>query len=530
MKGKFLGILVLSAFVLGLPSIARGQTLTILHANDTHSALFPFGPQGTVGGIARMSALIRSLKAKNDHVLTLHAGDVFVGSFEFNEYLGYPELQIMQKLYDAMELGNHEFDLGVDTLTGILTGVIPGGPPISLPILCANIDLSSHPTLGSIVKPYLIKNLGKFKIGLIGVLNTDAQNYSPEVAALLTDPYQAAGLQAATLRAMGCNIVICVSHLGQMYDVLGLSQVPGIDIIVGGHSHDVLKKPVLAGGKIIVQAGAYGMYLGELKVALNGSTVVLQSYTLHRIDKTIPKDPKLAGTIAALRTGILQDPRFGNVLTARVATADRLMTDSWIPGNPYRDTPLGNLVADAIKTGVINSGYSIDIGLEVMGYTAFQLYKGKIVGNDILRCVPYGYDPTSGLDFKIDIIEIDGGTLLALLEYSVSIVEYADDLSLEPSGLTFQYDSSQPASTTLGVLSRIDPTSVMIHGQPINPTAHYRIALNEQIYKTLEGLGVTPYSVTETGLLEYNLVRDFVQGLNHVDYQAEGRVIDTAIK
>jgi 5'-nucleotidase / UDP-sugar diphosphatase len=528
MSRKLFLVLVVSVFLAGVPYLSCGQkTLTILHTNDTHSALFPFGPQDNYGGIARMSTLIKSLKSKNAHVLALNAGDVFVGSFTFNRYLGYPELKIMQNLYDAMELGNHEFDLGLDALTGVVSGALAGDAPITMPLLCANINLSAYPVLAGFVKSSVIKELGGMKIGIIGVLNTDAQNYSADVAALLTDPFNAAGIEAAALRAQGCNIIICVSHLGLAYDVAGLSQVPGIDIIVGGHSHDALKEPILAGGKIIVQAGDYGKYLGELKVSYDGSAVTLKKYVLHRVDGKINKDPKLHHILNALRVGVEQV--FGQVFTSRVATADWLIDNEWPKGSSFRDTPLGNFGTDGVRWGVQKKGYSVDMALDVMGYIVDRIYKGKVVGDDIMRIVPYGYDPATGLGFKIDIIELDGGTLLALLEYTVSMVEYTTDLCLDVSGISFQYDSSKPAAP-LGEISRVDPASVKINGQPIDPAALYKVAVSNQIYNTLIGLGITPYSHTETGLFEYNLVRDYAKSLNHLRYKAEGRIIDTIIQ
>ncbi|MHB8054302.1 MAG: bifunctional metallophosphatase/5'-nucleotidase [Candidatus Aminicenantales bacterium] len=528
MKRKLFGILVFSVLLVGVPYLSCGQkTLTILHTNDTHSALFPFGPQNDYGGIARMSTLIKSFKSKNARVLVLNAGDVFVGSFAFNRYLGYPELKIMENLYDAMELGNHEFDLGLDALAGIVSGAPADDAPVTMPLLCANINLSAHPDLASFVKPSLIKELGGMKIGIIGVVNADAQNYSAEVAALLTDPFNAAGTEAAALRAQGCEIVICVSHLGLMYDVAGLSQVPGIDIIVGGHSHDALKAPIFAGGKIIVQAGDYGKYLGELKVSCDGSSVALKKYVLHKVDRKIGKDPKLQKVLNKLRVGVEQV--FGPVFKSRVATADRTIDNKWPEGSSFRDTALGNFGADGIRRGVQKNGYSVDMALDVMGYIVDKIYKGKVVGNDILRIVPYGYDEATGLGFKIDIIELDGGTLLALLEYSVSLVEYTSDFCLDVSGITFAYDSGKPAAP-LGGISRVDPASVMINGEPINPAALYKIAVSNQIYNTLIALGVTPYSVTETGLFEYNLVRDYAKSLKHLRYKSEGRIIDTVIR
>ncbi|MDH5706949.1 MAG: metallophosphatase, partial [Candidatus Aminicenantes bacterium] len=318
-------IVVMASFLvlLSLPWPGSGEQLTILHTNDTHSHLYSFGPLNSFGGIARMSALIKELKRKNGNVLTLHAGDVFVGTFAFNKYLGYPELDIMEELYDAMAIGNHEFDLGIDTLAAILSGQVSGENPIALPFLLANVDWEKvgqgHP-LRAFVKPYMVVNIGNLKVGLLGVVNTDPYNYSEDMNAVLTDPYEAAGLSAYYLRAVEMvDLVIAVSHLGKAADVMGLSQVPGIDIIVGGHSHDALFEPIVVNGKIIVQAGEFGMYLGELKVNVENGNVDLIDYKLHPITRKTKIDFTLVPKLFKLRCGIFKDPRFGPVYTKPVA-------------------------------------------------------------------------------------------------------------------------------------------------------------------------------------------------------------------
>ena len=529
MVSKLFKIFLLAAFCFSFSPFGSAQTtLTILHTNDTHSALFPFGPGESYGGIARMSALIKEIKAKNQNVLALNAGDVFVGSFEFNKYLGYPELEIMQGLYDAMALGNHEFDLGLDALLGVLSGQLAGDSPITLPVLCANINLSAHAALQNFVKPFLVKQVGSVKIGVFGVVNTDPQNYAPDVAGLLLDPFQAAGEAAYQLKnAEGCALVICLSHLGTPSDIQGLSQVPGIDVIVGGHSHDVFDQPQVPGGKIIVQAGEFGLYLGELKLKLNGGQVELEKYTLHAINETVRRDPWLLLKLAILRVGIALDPRFGPVYTKGVAWASKDLTKKWEQGSPNRDTPLGNLVADALKKGVKGEGFTADIALEANGYMAYKINKGRVVGNDVLRVVPYGYDPASGLGFKIKSVLLAGAQILAGLEYSVTYVEYTDELSLQVSGLEFKYDSSKPPAGSIGQISRLDPYSVKVNGQPLNPNGLYWVALNEQLLNFLQANGLVPFQVIDTGLFEYNLVRDYMDTLNILDYSSEGRIVDT---
>jgi 5'-nucleotidase/UDP-sugar diphosphatase len=526
MNHRFLRILVLLAFLAVTPFLhSAPKVLTILHTNDTHSNLFPFGPENSLGGIARMSSLIKELRAKDQNVLALNAGDVFVGTFEFNKYWGYPELKIMEGLYDAMELGNHEFDLGTDVLTGVLSGVIPGNTPVMMPIICANIDTSKAPlSLSALVKPYLIKEIGGLKLGITGVVTTDAINYSSDVLAFLTDPYAAAGTQAAILKMAGCDIVICISHLGLMADEQGLSQVPNIDVIVGGHSHDALTSPVITpNGRIIVQAGEFGLYLGELKLNINNGSISVANYQLHPITSRVSSDPHLLQTLAMLRVGLVQDPRFGPVLSAFVARADYDMEKSWPAGTAFRDTAVGDLVADALKWGVKRAGQKVDVALEALGYIGSKIYEGKIVSDDVMRVVPYGYDRTSGLGFKIVLVQLSGLQIFKGLEFSVYYVPYINDLMMQPSGLTFAYDSTNSPG------ARVDYASVAINGNPVDPLATYWVAMNEQVYKVLKSLDNTVPNPVATNLFEYNLIRDYMKKLIHVGYVSQGRVIDSSV-
>jgi 5'-nucleotidase/UDP-sugar diphosphatase len=548
--GKTLAVL---ALVLGLSILgcAQTKTLTILHANDTHSALLPFGHPSMPGpfawlvaahgraalvresgGIARMATLIKKIRAMKKDVLALHAGDVFVGSFEFNKYLGYPELKIMENLYDAMSLGNHEFDLGLDALAGVVSGQLAGGDPVALPLLNANIDFNGLPLSGMVQKS-IIRTIGGVKVGVFGVVNEDAENYSAEVIGRFSgDVYTVAGTQAGLLRAAGCEVVICLSHLGTTADLLGLADnVPGIDIIVGGHSHDLFEEAVVRNGKIIVQAGDYGRDLGELTVRYKaGQGVSLVDWYVHSVDSRVKPDPRLQGQMNALRDGIVRDPRFGPVYSRVVALAGRDIEKDWPKTGPNRDGALGNLVTDAMRKALTDAGYQVDLALDAFGYTATSIQAGKVVGADVMRAVPYGYDPASGLGFKLVLAPLPGSLILGGLEYSTSYVEYTTALSIQPSGLTFTYDSSKPPSPGLGQFSRLNLMSVMVGGEYVaaNPGKYYYVAMSEQVFNFLNGLVGGSLVKIDTGIFEYNAVRDYMSSLRFVNYKSEGRVKDTA--
>jgi 2',3'-cyclic-nucleotide 2'-phosphodiesterase (5'-nucleotidase family) len=333
---------------------------------------------------------------------------------------------------------------------------------------------------------------------------------------------------------MGCHVVIAISHLGMLYDIGGLSLVPGIDIIVGGHSHDEMPADI-HNGKIIVQAGEFGKNLGELKVDVNTTTgaVTLLSHKLHPINRRVRSDWSLLWPLLKLRAGIYKDTRFGPVYSRRVARARWDHEERWLEEDPYRepshmDTPLGNLVADAIRTGVEGAGYPVDIALEANGYIGHKIYRGKVVPNDVMRSIPYGYDPVTGLGFKIKIAYLAAPELYFGLEYTVQHAELADDLSLQVAGLEFEYDSTLPP------FNRVDIGSIRVNGEPFDPfdeSALYAVALNEKLLEFLAGLGMdlTGRVVDPMpDLMEFNLVKNYMQNLNHLRYTSEGRVIDTS--
>jgi 2',3'-cyclic-nucleotide 2'-phosphodiesterase (5'-nucleotidase family) len=537
--GRALGVLVL---VLGAAVLCRAQTksLTILHTNDTHSAILPFGQPSVggpadpavreYGGIARMAALIKKIRMSEPNVLALNAGDTFVGSFEFNKYLGYPELKIMESLYDAMALGNHEFDLGMDLLAGVASGALAGGEPVDLPLLCANISFAGHP-LSSMIRPSIIKEIDGVKIGIFGLIGENPTDFGAEVIGRFSGRvFDVAREQAAGLRAAGCGIVICLSHLGASADETGLADVPGIDIIVGGHNHILFDQAVTLGGKIIVQAGDHGRFLGELVVDYEaGKGVALRSWKAWPIDSRTKPDPLVQAKVNELRDGVVADPRFGPVYSQFVGLAVEDIAHAWPSTGPNRDTPLGNLVADAMKKAVAGAGYPVDCVLDAHGYTEFGIPAGRVVGNDVMRAVPYGYDPASGLGFKLVVVPLPGELLLGGLEYSTSMVEYTSSLCLQTSGLTFAYDSSKPPAAYLGQISRLDPMSVKVGNEFVvqNLEKYYYVVMSDQVFAFLNNLTGNQLVKLDTGILEYNAVRDYMQSLHSVSYASEGRVRDT---
>ena len=250
------------------------QRLTILHTNDTHSHLDPLR-DGT-GGIIERAAFVDSVRTADGrrHVLLLHAGDFNQGSSYYTILKGELEVDILNAMkYDCICFGNHEFDNGIEDLTRRVRRIRPE-------IVCCNYDFSPF-ELGQYVKPCTIIRRGGMKIGIIGALCDITTVVSREISDRIPqlDTVTEVNRWASWLKdEQKCDLVILLSHLGYKgqgkfpSDCSIVGQTRGVDIIVGGHSHTLLKKMdeshADADGHIvpIVQDGSWGLQMGVLKI------------------------------------------------------------------------------------------------------------------------------------------------------------------------------------------------------------------------------------------------------------------------
>jgi len=263
------------------------RKLTILHTNDTHSRLEPFpmdgGKNQGLGGVAARADLIHRIRGEanqtgmagksEDDILLLDAGDIFQGTPYFNIYKGEPEIKAMTALgYDAATMGNHDFDAGMENFATQLRHA-------KFPILVCNYDFTATP-LEFKTQPYQIFKKGKMKIGVTGVGINPEGLIPGELAGNMKylNPVQQLNQTANYLRRRkGCNMVICLSHLGFSYkdaphkicDLILARETENVDLIIGGHTHTFLDAPIVeknrVGGDVIInQVGWAGILLGRL--------------------------------------------------------------------------------------------------------------------------------------------------------------------------------------------------------------------------------------------------------------------------
>ena len=254
--------------------------ITILHTNDVHSHIEPFGPEegrnANLGGVARRATLIEQIRLENPNTLLLDAGDIFQGTPYFNFYGGELEFKLMSKLkYDAATIGNHDFDNGIDGLYAQL-------PHANFDFLISNYDFSNTIMDGQ-TKDYRVFNKDGVKIGVfgIGIELQGLVNDKMYKETKYLDPIEMATEVSNKLKKVeNCDIVICLSHLGYEYNSNKISDLKlarateNIDLIIGGHTHTFLEKPTIeknkAGKKVMVnQVGCYGLYLGRIDFYLD---------------------------------------------------------------------------------------------------------------------------------------------------------------------------------------------------------------------------------------------------------------------
>lgn len=280
-RRKFIRTALLGGVALGagmgpLQALANDEViqLTILHTNDMHSRIEPFPETAKrnpgMGGMARRASLIQKIRNEGNHVLLLDAGDIFQGTPYFNFFGGELEFKLMSHMgYDTVTLGNHDFDSGLE-------GLIKQLPHASFNFVNANYTFEES-ILKSRIKPYQIIQKGPLKVGVFG-LGIELDGLVPKNLYKNTkyaDPIATAKEMVTELQRKKCDLIVCLSHLGDKYkeekvsdEILGKS-VDGIDLIIGGHTHTFHPKPIEyrtpQGSKVLVnQVGWAGINLGRI--------------------------------------------------------------------------------------------------------------------------------------------------------------------------------------------------------------------------------------------------------------------------
>ncbi|MFV2044612.1 MAG: bifunctional UDP-sugar hydrolase/5'-nucleotidase, partial [Anaerolineales bacterium] len=373
------------------------------------------------------------------------------------------ELQLMSKMgYDAITLGNHEFDLGPDGLASSISKAIAA--QTTPPLVASNIDLDAdEPRLAAlkglvekgVIQPYIVVEQAGIRFGVIGLMGYDSAKYALDPGgAVFTDPIETAKSTAGLLRTKeSVDVVIALSHGGVIKDGNGafegedidlLKAVPGIDIVVGGHTHVNLIEPLLVDNKPVVQSGKYGEHLGELVLCLEDGRVKVESYRSIAIDSKILGDAAIQQQVnhflEASSAAVFKSRGYDLVQPLVMIDQDWPMDY----GELETGTPIANVVTDAFREAA-----ATDIAFTANGLIRSGLKKGNSgiqTAYDVFALAPLGFgivDDTAGS--AMVKAYFTGHELKQILEFFL-----IDDPILpgqyfpRVSGMRFTYDSSKP--------------------------------------------------------------------------------------
>ena len=532
MKKHFLGATALFV-TLGVSAPAMAEfDLTILHTNDIHSRIEPITKYDSgckeedneagkcFGGIARVATAIKERRAAHENTILLDAGDQFQGSLFYSYYKGQAAAEFVNALgYDAMAVGNHEFDDGPDALRKFIDAT-------DLPVLLANAEASKDEFLADqLISTTIIEVAGE-KVGVIGVLAEDTdETSSPGENVKLTSTVESAKAEVAKLEAEGINKIILLSHVGISQDKVLAAEVSGVDVIVGGHSHTLLSNtqkrakgpyPTWIDGPEgkptpIVQAYAYGKFLGELKVKFDDDGNLLEAVGEPiLLDASVAEDAAIKARVKELAVPL------DEIRNAVIGSTSEAIDGSRSTCRA-QECQMGNLIADAIFAATKDQG--IEIVIQNGGGLRASIDAGDVTMGEVLTVLPFKN--------TLATFEMEGKYIKEALENGLSKLEEGAGRFPQVGGLKYSFDASKPAGERVVELTLKDGTAV-------EADKVYKVATNDYMRGGGDGYKI----FAEKGMNAY----DFGPGLEVVvaDYlkakggaytpYLDGRITDVTAK
>ncbi|WP_281983438.1 bifunctional metallophosphatase/5'-nucleotidase [Thalassorhabdomicrobium marinisediminis] len=470
-----------TAFTMIAGMAAADYSLTILHTNDFHARFEPISKYDSgcsaedneagecFGGSARLVTAVNEARARSNNSILVDGGDQFQGTLFYTYYKGKLAAEFMNLMgYDAMTVGNHEFDDGPEVLRGFVDA-------LDFPILMSNADISGEPLLADAIQKSTVIEQGGEKIGLIGLTpqNTD-ELASPGPNVIFTDPSDAVQAEVDKLEAEGVNKIIVLSHSGYNVDQQVAENTTGVDVIVGGHTNTLLGDhedavgpyPTMVGDTAIVQAYAYGKFLGELNVTFDDEGVITEaSGAPIIIDGTVVEDQAAKDRVAEAAVPLDEIRNEVVAETAGPLTGDRTVCRA-------EECDMGNLIADAMLARVKDQG--IDVALMNSGGIRADIDAGEVTMGEVLTVLPF--------QNTLSTFQVSGETLKEALENAASQHEEGAGRFLQVSGMTLSVDTSQEPGNRV--------SEVMIGGEPLDPAKTYGVASNNFVRNGGDGFAM----------------------------------------
>ncbi|WP_409344086.1 bifunctional metallophosphatase/5'-nucleotidase [Paenibacillus sp. MBLB4367] len=471
--------------------------VTIGHTNDTHGHITTDKGNKELG-FAKIATLLKQWRTENPNFLLLDAGDTFQGTVFVNQFKGESIVPMLNALqYDAMAAGNHEFDFGYEQLLKLRDR-------LTYPVINANVFKDDGTNL---LPPVYYTEIGGRTFAFLGFVTEETPILThPDNVKGLTfkSPVEVAKTMVPELKKKADHVVV-ISHVGIETDRKIAEQVPGIDLIVGGHSHTPIREPENVNGTYIVQDWEYGKAVGRADLYYLNGELVHFSGGLAEYDDTIADDPEIAKQVQDIVAKIDQAL---NVVIAKAEVdleGDRTQVRK-------RETNLGNFIADSmLERSKTISGFAADVALTNGGGIRNPIKAGDITKKALYDVLPF---PNT-----IVMLEATGGELKAALENGVSQVESGAGRFPQIGGMTFTYDPTKPAGERV--------IEMKIGGKPVNTARTYRLATNDFIAAGGDGYAMfKDKKALNTGITLYELVEEAIIRKRSISPKEEGRIVE----
>ncbi|MGG0658370.1 bifunctional metallophosphatase/5'-nucleotidase [Rummeliibacillus pycnus] len=515
--------------------------LSVMHTNDTHAHL---------DNIAKRTTAIKNVRAEKPNSLLLDAGDVFSGTLYFNGFQGQADLKFMNALgYDAMTFGNHEFDLGASPEGHqALVDFIEGA---NFPFVSSNVNfsgdarfkglfsdlISSNPAKGKIYNG-IIKEIDGEKVGIFGLTTAETKEISSPGSVAFENYIEEANKAVKAFEGQGVDKIIALTHIGYDdnpavdNDLTLAASVKGIDLIVGGHSHTQLDKPVVVDKDnnnkakdptVIVQAYQYSDFLGTVDVEFDGAGKVVKSDGKLIKIADLPEDPEAA---AMLKDYSEKLKEISSKSIGAVAESDLINPRASDAGNTSgvsvrnSETALGNIITDGMLAKAKTYDKDIVMALQNGGGIRSAIPAGDIAVGEVITVLPFGN--------TLATMSLTGAELKAAFETSFKEYPKENGGFLHVSGGKVEFDSSKPVGERVVSISFKDADGKYT---PIQDNQTYKIATNAFTAKGGDGYTVFAKAyaegrVTDLGLSDWENLAEQLTKMKTIQPKIEGRIVD----
>jgi len=491
---SFLVMIMIIAATLRAETTTNLPKVVILHWNDMHSTNLPYKPGQAdyyVGGYSNLAGYIDSLRNLYPHAIVLNAGDDFQGSPVSNLTHGLSQILILNQIKPTgFTLGNHEFDYGMPYLRDAIARA-------NFPVINANLYDSTRNDL--LVRPFVIIESGAVRVAVIGAITGDLrtlvlpQNFK-DIG--LLDPVNQIRKYISEVDPLS-DLIVVLSHNGYEEDSVLATQLSGVDVIIGGHSHTYLRQPKKVNNILICQAGSNGRNLGFLKTEVDKHLKIITSYSYESIETRLGKvepSAQVAKIVDSLENVIA--PEMDRVV-------GQLQTD-W-RRNSHGESNIGNWICD-----VTRAYFKTDLAFMNSGGIRKDLKAGPIRVRDMWEIAPF--------DNTIEKVEVTGRQLIDMMQYRIANPR---DL-LQVSGLSYEYDHANLKLVKLSVA-----------GQAVDENRVYTLVTNNFVIGQFErffGLSPSVVKITPTNIVGRDILVEAVMAQKVIDSRTEKRIVEVTSK